>query len=131
MYMFAKRIALSLLLLTNTLAFTMDYVRSLRDYISKKTFFTSYVYQHAVRNSKANQENPIVMENPLPDVTEIANRMHNALGNNTQFLWGASTAEHQCSMQCNEKICSYSRYAQAQEFSRTKRRNEHGHLEAL
>lgn len=120
MYMFAKRIAVSLLLLTNALTFSMDYVRSLRDYISKKTFFTSYVYQHAVRDSKANQENPIVIENPLPDVKEIANRMHAALGKGTHFLWGASTAEHQCSMQCNEKICSYSRYAQAQGFPEPK-----------
>lgn len=112
-----------ILLLANAITFPQECYKALRDYINKKTYFTSYMYNRVLNKSIANKEHPINMPNPLPDATEVAQRMRTALERQEQdahFLWGASTGEHQCSMQCTEQVCSYSRYAQQQNFPQPK-----------
>jgi beta-glucosidase len=81
---------------------------------ASKTYFAQYLVQRLSNNDPI-----ITIPQQLPSSQEIAHRIQRAVTNAYQdsyFVWGASTAEHQCSTQCTPTACSYSRYAQAQNF---------------
>ena len=75
-----------------------------RDYIK-------YNYNRARDNSVYTQEFPITIPQELPSTKEIAEDIFKVV-NPTQFLFGGSTSEHQCSTKCTADICTFSHYAQ-------------------
>ena len=79
-----------------------------RDYIK-------YNYNRTRDNSVYTQEFPITIPQELPSIKEIAGDIFKKV-DPTQFLFGGSTSEHQCSTKCTADVCTFSHYAQRKQL---------------
>ncbi len=78
-------------------------------------YFASHLWKSLTNDSKAAQEEPFEWPADIGDGTAIGTKIAKALANKSysdQFLFGASTSEHQCSKQCTPDICSWERFAE-------------------
>lgn len=81
----------------------------------KKTFYApTYIAHYLAKNwimrPSYTQEYPIIIPETLPDPVDLAQTIHEHMGDS--FMCGASTSAHQCGSLCTPAVCSWSRYAQ-------------------
>lgn len=76
--------------------------------------FAGHIWKSLTTNSKAAQEEPFVWPDDIGNGASIGASIAATLKTkkySEDFLFGASTSEHQCSKQCTPEICSWERFA--------------------